>query len=142
VTQAQQGDTVKVHYNGTLEDGTSFDSSAGRDPLQFTLGASQVIPGFENAVMGMQPGEQKTITIPNAEAYGPRRDDMMLEVPLEQFPAEIVPEVGRQLQVRMGNGQVVPVTVTDVSESSAMLDANHALAGEDLTFEITLVEIV
>jgi peptidylprolyl isomerase len=142
VTQAQQGDTVKVHYNGTLEDGTSFDSSAGRDPLQFTLGASQVIPGFENAVMGMQPGEQKTITIPNAEAYGPRRDDMMLEVPLEQFPSEIVPEVGKQLQVRMGNGQVVPVTVTDVSESSAMLDANHALAGEDLTFEITLVEIV
>jgi peptidylprolyl isomerase len=142
VTQVKSGDTVKVHYTGTLEDGTQFDSSVGREPLQFILGAQQVIPGFENAVDGMETGETKTINIPCAEAYGARRDDMMMEVPLDQFPPELTLEVGKQLQMRPENGSPMPVTVAELSDSHATLDANHALAGKDLTFEITLVEIV
>lgn len=141
MTQVKSGDTVKVHYTGTLEDGTQFDSSVGRDPLQFTVGAQQVIQGFDDGVDGMETGETKTIHIPCADAYGPRRDEMMLEVPLGQFPPEITLEVGKQLQMRSEGGQVMPVTIVELSDSSATLDANHALAGKDLIFEITLVEV-
>ena len=109
--------------------------------MEFQVGAGQMIPGFDRAVLGMELGEQKTVTIPCAEAYGPRREDMLLEVPLAQFPPDVTPEVGKQLYMRMGSGQVVPVTISSVSESSATLDANHMLAGKDLTFEITLVAI-
>ena len=140
--QAQHGDTVRVHYTGKLGDGTTFDSSAQREPLEFTLGQGQLIPGFENAVVGMQPGESKTETIPSHEAYGPHRDEMVIEVDRQQLPADLQPQVGQRLQVTQPNGNAVPVVVTDVSPSQVTLDANHPLAGKDLTFDITLVEMV
>ncbi|BBD77395.1 FKBP-type peptidyl-prolyl cis-trans isomerase [Hydrogenophilus thermoluteolus] len=136
---AQAGDTVQVHYKGTLADGSVFDSSEGRDPLQFTLGAGQVIPGFEKAVEGMQVGERKTITIPADEAYGQRSERAMLQVPREQLPPEIEPEVGLQLVMQRADGQQIPVVVAEVTETHVTIDANHPLAGHDLTFEIELV---
>jgi peptidylprolyl isomerase len=143
MAQAQQGDKVKVHYTGRLDDGTVFDSSIISDPLEFTIGEREVITGFEEAVIGMNPGESKTIRVPVDRAYGPHREDMIMEVEREKFPPEIEPEVGQQLEIRRReNGQTFPVTVTDVSESSVTLDANHHLAGKDLTFDIQLLEIV
>ena len=139
---ASQGDTVRVHYTGTLTDGTEFDSSAGREPLEFTLGSGQVIPGFDAGVTGMEPGETKTVMILADDAYGPRRPEMMLEVSPDQFPDEMEPEVGQQLQLSQPDGQAVVVTVTEVSDDSVTLDANHPLAGEDLRFELTLDSIV
>ena len=141
MAQAKPNDTVKVHYTGRLNDGTVFDSSAEREPLQFTLGEGQVIPGFESAVLGMTAGESKTITIAADQAYGPRRDDLILAVGRDQFPADITPEVGQQLQVRQTNGDVALVTVAEVGEAAVKLDANHPLAGHDLTFDIQLVAI-
>lgn len=138
--QARSGDTVKVHYTGKLEDGTVFDSSRGRDPLEFQLGAGQVIPGFEEAVAGMKPGEEKSVTIPADEAYGPRRDEMVVKVDREQFPDHIEPQPGQQLQM-VQNGQAMVVTVQDVSEENVILDANHPLAGKDLNFDLELVKI-
>jgi peptidylprolyl isomerase len=137
---AKQGDTVKVHYKGTLTDGSVFDSSQGRDPLEFTLGTGQVIPGFDQAVTGMQVGEEKEVTIPAADAYGERRDDLVLVVDRKQFPPHIQPQVGQQLQLSHG-GETFVVTVREVSGDRVVLDANHPLAGEDLTFALTLVEI-
>lgn len=142
MAQAQIGDTVQVHYTGKLQDGTVFDSSIDRTPLQFTLGQGQVIPGFEQAVVGMEQGAEKTTQIPSDEAYGPRRDDMMLTVERTQFPNDIEPEVGQQLQVRQGDGQPIPVRVANVLDDHVVLDANHPLAGEDLTFDIQLVAIM
>lgn len=142
MTQAQPGDTVQVHYTGKLADGTPFDSSLQRDPLQFTLGQGEIIPGFEQAVVGMAPGESKTETIPSDQAYGPHRSEMVLEVAREQLPNDLQPEVGQQLQMRQQDGTAVPVVVSDISESQVTLDANHPLAGKDLTFDITLVAIV
>lgn len=142
MTQAQPGDTVQVHYTGKLPDGTTFDSSLQRDPLQFTLGQGEIIPGFEQAVVGMTPGESKTETVPSDEAYGPHRDDMLLEVDRQQLPQDMQPQIGQQLQVRRQDGTSVPVVVADVSDSQVTLDANHPLAGQDLTFDITLVAIV
>lgn len=141
MVQAKSGDTVKIHYTGTLEDGTVFDSSAEREPLEFTINKNQVIPGFEQAVLGMTPGESKTEKIPMDQAYGPRREEMVLEVSREQIPPDLSPEVGQQLQIQQANGQSVPVVVTEVTDDQITLDANHPLAGEDLTFEIQLVEI-
>ena len=138
---AKTGDTVKVHYTGTLTDGTVFDSSKGREPLEFTLGEQRVIPGFEKAVLGMTPGDSKKETIPADQAYGPHREDMLLQVERAQFPQEIAPEVGLQLQMTTGNGQQVPVTITEVHDDKIHLDANHPLAGKDLTFDLQLVEI-
>lgn len=140
--QAKPGDTVKIHYTGKLEDGTVFDTSANREPLEFTLNQGQVIPGFEQAVLGMAPGESKTQKIPMEEAYGPYREEMVIEVSRQQLPADLEPEVGQQLQVQQPNGQAVPVFVTEVTDATVTLDANHPLAGEDLTFDIELVEIV
>jgi peptidylprolyl isomerase len=142
MSQAKEGDTVKVHYTGKLADETVFDSSRDRDPLEFTIGAGQIIPGFEQAVVGMQPGEEKTAQIPANEAYGPYQDDMTLEVDRDQFPPDMSPEVGQQFQVSQPDGHAVMVTVTDVSGANVTLDANHPLAGQDLTFDIELVEIV
>lgn len=139
---ATNGDTVRIHYTGTLEDGTRFDSSEGREPLEFTLGSGQVIPGFDAGVAGMEPGQTKTIQIPAAEAYGPRREEMMLQVGAEQFPEGMEPEVGQQLQLNQPDGQAVVVRVAEVTDEGVTLDANHPLAGEDLTFELTLAEIV
>ena len=141
MTQAKAGDTVKLHYKGMLNDGTVFDSSEGREPLEFTIGQNQVIPGFENAVSGMEPGESKTVNIPADQAYGQRREDMLLEVPPSEFPDHIDPKLGDQLQIRQPNGSALNVVVSDVSESAVTLDANHPLAGQDLTFEINLVEV-
>ena len=143
MTQAKTGDTVKVHYTGKLEDDTVFDTSTNRDPLQFTMGEGQVIPGFEQAVVGLNPGESKTINIPADEAYGPHRKEMIMTVPRNQFPADLDPKVDQQLQmVNRMDGRKTVATVTDVSESSVTLDANHPLAGKDLTFDIQLIEIV
>jgi peptidylprolyl isomerase len=139
--QAKKGNAVEVHYTGKLEDGNVFDSSVSRDPLGFTLGDGNMIKGFDNAVYGMGIGDKKTVKIPAAEAYGERRQDMMIEVPLEQVPADIKPELGMVLQLQGGNGQPMPVTVVDIEETKITLDANHELAGKDLIFEIELVAI-
>lgn len=142
MSEAKEGDTVKVHYTGKLEDGTVFDSSEGRDPIEFTIGHRQVITGFELAVIGMNPGEAKTATVSAADAYGPRYDEMVVSVERDQFPAHLDPQVGQRLQIRQAQGQSITVTVTDVSESNITLDGNHPLAGKDLTFDIQLQEIL
>jgi FKBP-type peptidyl-prolyl cis-trans isomerase 2 len=138
---AETGDTVKVHYTGKLTDGTVFDTSVGSEPLEFTLGQGKVIAGFEQVVVGMQVGESKTVTIPADQAYGQRRDDMIFEVGRDELPADIDPEVGMQLQMNQGDGGITIVTITDVSETTVKIDANHPLAGQDLKFDIELVEI-
>ncbi len=142
MTQAKEGDTVKVHYTGKLNDGTVFDSSDERSPIEFTIGEGQVIPGFEEAVVGMEPGESKTTTVPAEKAYGPHQNDMLFEVEREQFPQDVQPEAGQQLQIRQPDGRAFFVTVSNVSESSVTLDANHPLAGKELVFDIRLEEIV
>lgn len=141
MTQAKDGDTVKIHYTGTLGDGTVFDSSSGRDPLQFTLGSGQVIPGFEEAVLGMSTGESKNVTIPSDKAYGPRNEELVMPVPRDQVPADINPEVGLRLQMSGPGGEPILVVVADVTDEQILLDANPPLAGEDLNFDIELVEI-
>lgn len=141
MAQAKSGDTVKVHYTGKLDDGTVFDSSSNREPLEFTLGSGSIISGFEQAVLGMSLGESKTEIIPTDDAYGPHLDEMVVVVDRQQMPPEIEPQVGQQLQLQQQDGQVLPVVITDVSDASVTLDANHPLAGEALTFDIQLVEI-
>lgn len=141
MAQAKKGDTVKVHYTGTLNNGEVFDTSAEREPLAFTLGEGQLIPGFEEAVLGMESGEVKTVRIPAEKAYGPRRPEMAVQVGRDQFPEGTEPEVGQMFQVNQDGGGSVVVTVTEVEEDAVTLDANHPLAGEDLTFEIRLMEI-
>jgi FKBP-type peptidyl-prolyl cis-trans isomerase 2 len=139
--QVKNGDTVKVHYHGRLTDGTTFDSSAGREPLQFEVGSGMVIPGFDNGVMGMVVGDKKTISIPVAEAYGPKNPDMIVAFPASEFPEDMELEVGMRLNMTNSEGHVIPVVVTEIGEENVMLDANHPLAGEDLVFDIELVEI-
>jgi FKBP-type peptidyl-prolyl cis-trans isomerase 2 len=141
MTVAKSGDKVRIHYTGTLSDGSVFDSSEGREPLEFTLGSGQVIPGFDAGVTGMSVGEKKTVEIPCDQAYGPSHSEAIQDVPREQIPAEIPLEVGMQLQMQAPTGQVVPVTVVKITEEAVTLDANHALAGKDLTFALELVEI-
>jgi len=141
MAKAEQGDTVKVHYTGTLDDGTVFDSSRGGDPLEFTLGGGEVIPGFDDGVRGMEIGEEKTVTISCAQAYGEPREDLKAKVPREDFPNEISPEPGMQLQMMTPNGQAIPVIMEDVAEDHVLLNANHPLAGQDLTFTLTLVDV-
>lgn len=138
---AKKGDTVKVHYTGTLDDGTTFDTSTNRDPLQFTIGSGQVIPGFEQAVIGMNAGESKTVNIPSDEAYGQYYAELVMAVDKNQLPDDLNPEVGQQLEVRRTDGKTIIVTVTEISASQVTLDANHPLAGKDLTFNILLVNI-
>jgi peptidylprolyl isomerase len=139
---AKPGDKVRVHYTGTLEDGTRFDSSEGRDPLEFQVGGGEVIPGFEKAVQGMKPGDDKEFVIPAEEAYGPHREEMVLTIDRNQVPPDISPEVGDELHLQTPDGQPVPVRVIDADEETVTLDANHPLAGETLKFEIRLEEIV
>lgn len=141
MAQAKNGDTVKVHYTGKLDDGTEFDSSNGNSPLEFTLGEGELIPGFEEAVVGMSPGESKTVRIASDQAYGPHQEEMVLVVERDQFPPHITPHLGQQLELRHPDGQAVSVTVTEVSPTGITLDANHPLAGQDLIFDIELVEI-
>ncbi len=137
----KNGDTVKVHYTGQLEDGSVFDSSVQREPLEFTLGQGQLIPGFEKAVVGLKVGDSTTANIPSAEAYGDPNPQMIIEVEKSQLPADLEPEVGVQLQLNQPDGQVIPVQITKVEGENVTIDANHPLAGKDLTFNIELVEI-
>lgn len=141
MTQARRGDTVRVHYRGTLQDGTEFDSSAGSEPLEFTIGAGQVIPGFEDAVEGMHTGEKKTEHIEVENAYGERRDELVFTVGRDQMPAGAEVEVGDMLRVGFPDGSSAAVQVAAVDEQSVTLDANHPLAGQNLTFELELVSI-
>ncbi len=141
MSQAKSGDTVKIHYTGTLDDGTEFDSSAGREPLEFALGGGQVIPGFDSAVDGMAVGDSKTVTIPPGEAYGECHDHLVQEVPKTALPQDMKPEVGMQVQSQSPEGQIMNLIVTEVAEKSITVDGNHALAGQALTFAIELVEI-
>ncbi len=138
----KKGDKVKVHYTGTIADGTVFDTSKEREPLEFTLGEGKLIPGFEKAVEGMDVGDSNTVTIPSDEAYGEKKDDMVIDVERSQIPPDIEPEVGQQLQIQQKDGGAIPVVITDVTEQTVKLDANHPLAGEDLTFEIEVVDVV
>ncbi len=138
---AKDGNTVKVHYTGKLDDGTIFDTSVEREPLEFTIGAGQIIPGFEGAVRGMQVGQVKTITLPAEEAYGPHNEDMVMVVERDKLPENLNPVVGQRLQKQQEDGNTAVVVVTDFSDTTITLDANHPLAGKTLTFEIDLVEM-
>jgi peptidylprolyl isomerase len=139
--QVKKGDKVKVHYHGRLTNGETFDTSAGREPLEFEVGGGMVIKGFDDGVSGMTVGEKKTINIPVDEAYGERSEDMIIEFPKDRFPADMKIDPGMQLMMSNGSGQNIPVIVTEVKPDSVMLDANHPLAGEELIFDIELVEI-
>ncbi len=142
MAQAKEGDTVKVHYTGTLDDGTIFDTSVEREPLEFTIGSGQVIPGFDIAVLDMAPGEIKVSVIPAEEAYGLHSEELVTEVDRERFPADMELELGQQLQVGLADDQQAIVMIVDMSDKAITLDANHPLAGQNLTFEIELVEIL
>jgi FKBP-type peptidyl-prolyl cis-trans isomerase 2 len=141
LSKAKDGDTVKVHYTGTLEDGEVFDTSKDKEPLEFQLGQGQLIPGFEKAVEGMEVGESTTVEIPSNEAYGEVRDDLVINVPKDQLPEDISPQIGMQLQVNQQDGQPIPVRITEIGDEDLTLDANHPLAGKDLKFEIELVNV-
>lgn len=141
MSKVKNGDVVKVHYTGRLKDGSIFDSSEGRDPLEFTVGSGQMIQGFDEGVVGMEPGEKKTLEIPSDKAYGPRRDEMVAKVKRCNVPEDINPEVGQILQVAHPEGFHLTVTVTEVSEEFVVLDGNSPLAGEDLVFEVELVSL-
>lgn len=141
VAQAKEGDNVKVHYTGKLEDGTVFDTSQDREPLSFRIGEETVIPGFEQAVIGMEPGDAKTEKLPPEQAYGPHREDMVMEMERNQIPDNVEPKAGQQLQLRLQNGQTVPVIISSVEGESVTIDANHPLAGKTLVFDIELVDI-
>lgn len=141
MSQAKNGDAVKIHYTGTLDDGSQFDSSEGREPLGFTLGGGQVIPGFDAAVDGMSVGEKKTVRIEPEQAYGERHEEMIQEVPKSALPEDMQVEVGMPLQAQGPNGQVMSLVVTAVAEDSITVDGNHPLAGQALTFAIELVSI-
>jgi len=141
MSQAKKGDSVKVHYTGKLDDGTVFDSSVGREPLDFTVGAGQLIAGFDEAVVGMALGEKKAVRIAAEQAYGPHNPEMTLQVPRSDLPADIQPELGMQLEASQEGGHSMVVTVVEVTDESVTFDANHPLAGKALTFEIEVVEL-
>ena len=141
MSHVKSGDTVRIHYTGTLSDGSVFDSSEGRDPLEFTVGAGQIIPGLDKALPEMEVGEKKRVEVASDEAYGPVQDEAKQAVPRSEIPEDIPLEVGLQLQARNENGEVMPLTVVELSDEAVVLDANHPLAGKDLTFAIELVDI-
>ena len=140
--QAKKGDVVRVHYTGRLTDGKQFDSSVGRTPLEFTVGAGQMIKGFDAGVVGMAIGEKKVINISPEEGYGPKNPEAIIEFPKEQVPQDMKLEPGMELTLQNQHGHPVPVVVTEVKEDVIILDANHSLAGKDLVFDVALVEIV
>ena len=139
--EVKTGDKIKVHYHGKLNNGDTFDSSEGREPLEFTVGEGQVIKGFDDGVKGMKVGDKKTIEIPVVDAYGEKNKEMLIEFPMTQFPPDMKPEEGMQLMMNNGAGQSFPVVVAEVKDDSVILDANHPLAGHDLTFDLELVSI-
>jgi peptidylprolyl isomerase len=141
MTQVKKGDTVKIHYTGRLQDGSVFDSSSDREPLQFSIGRGQVIPGFEEAVVGMKIGDKKTVEIPCSKAYGERNPSMVIVVDRKHVPEGLNPEVGQRLEMGSPSGELVHVTVVKTDDQNITLDANPPLAGEDLTFDIELVEV-
>ncbi len=141
MSTAKAGDTVQIHYTGTLSDGAVFDSSDGRDPLEFAVGSGMIIPGLDAAIPGMAVGDKKVVEVPADQAYGPRNDQARQAIPRKDIPAEIPLEIGTQLQMQGPEGQVIPVTVAEVTETDVTLDANHPLAGKDLTFAIEMVAI-
>jgi peptidylprolyl isomerase len=141
MAQAKNGDNVRVHYTGKLDDGTVFDSSRSRDPLQFVIGENQVIPRFEQEIVGMNQGDTKSFDIPSDQAYGPHRKEMVMEVGREHLPPDMKPEIGQRLQLSQQDAEPFIVTVTKVNKSGVTLDANHPLAGKDLSFDVELVEI-
>lgn len=142
MSKAKSGDTVRIHYTGKLDDGTEFDSSAGREPLEFAVGSGQVIPGFDSAVEGMTVGDSKSVSIEPGEAYGERHEQLVQDVPKSALPDEIDAQVGMQLQGQSPEGQVTRFVITAVDDETITLDANHPLAGQRLNFDIELVEIV
>ncbi len=139
--QVKSGDAVRIHYHGTLGNGEIFDSSREREPLEFTAGSGQVIPGFDNAVVGMTVGEKKSIHIPADEAYGHPSDEMLIEFPKSEFPEDVKPEPGVTMHLSDDQGNVFPVTVKEVKDDTVILDGNHPLAGKDLNFDLELVSI-
>ena len=143
MSQVKKGDTIKVHYKGTLSDGSLFDSSEGKDPLEFTVGENMVIHGFDQGVINMQVGDKKTLNIPCLEAYGEINEDLLIEIPKAELPEELG-EINEGMQLNMVNqdGYEIPVEVIEIKEDAIVLDGNHPLAGEDLIFEVDLVEIV
>ncbi len=140
--EARAGDTVQVHYTGTLDSGEVFDSSEGREPLEFTVGAGQVIPGFDKAVEGMQVGESREVRIPAEEAYGEYHDELVFALPRSQVPPDLTVQPGQMLQVQDPQGQLFTVVVRDVTEDALVLDGNHPLAGQALNFQVKLVNIL
>ncbi len=141
MSEAKNGSKVKVHYTGKLNDGSVFDSSVNREPLAFTVGAGEMIKGFDTGVLGMKAGDKKTVTLSPDEAYGQPREDMVIKVAKENIPEDIKPQVGMNLSMNTQDGRQVPVVVSDVSDAEITLDANHPLAGKELTFEIEMVEV-
>lgn len=142
MSKAEKGDSVRINYTGTLADGTVFDTSDGRESLTVSLGSGQVIPGLEEALVGMSPGESKEVTIPVDKAYGPRKEEMVLVVPIAQVPSDLNPEVGQSLEMGGPQGQLIVVKVVEVTDENVTLDANPPLAGHELNFHIELVGIV
>lgn len=142
MSEVKQGDTVRIHYTGTLDDGATFDSSAGRDPLEFVVGSGQIIPGLDKAIPGMSVGDKKVVNIPAEEAYGEADPAARQSVPRDAIPADIPLDLGMQLQVQTPSGQQMTVTVVEVTDAEVTLDANHPLAGKALTFDFEIVEIV
>jgi peptidylprolyl isomerase len=140
--KVKKGDTVKVHYTGKLEDGKEFDSSLERQPLQFEVGAGRVIKGFEDAVVGLEVGEKKTVTIPAKNAYGSYDENLLIEIPKKNVPKGIAPEVGMRLQLVNQQGQAAHVVVTEILDETVTLDANHPLAGKTLVFDLEVLEIL
>lgn len=142
MTEVKSGDKVQVHYHGSLTSGEVFDSSRERDPLEVQVGAGQVIPGFDNALMGMKVGDTKTVTLSVDEAYGPRNDQLINQVPREQFPVDPSPQVGMQLLASTPDGQQFPITITEIQDDVITVDANPPLAGKELVFDLELVAIL
>lgn len=141
MTQAETGNTVKVHYKGMLDNGQVFDSSEGKEPLSFTVGHGTLIKGFENAVIGMAVGEEKEFTVEPDDGYGERNEDLIIDINRNDIPSHIDVSIGQRLQIQQPNGEAISVAVTDMTEEKVTLDANHPLAGQDLTFKVEVMEI-
>ena len=141
MSQAKDGDTVKVHFTGRLENGEVFVKSEEDQPIDLTLGTGELIPGVERAIVGMEGGEKKTITVPPEQAYGPRQDDLMVEIDKSNLPEHVTPAIGKGLRIRQSDGDDIPVIISEMTENTVTLDGNHPLAGATLFFDLQLVEI-